>query len=225
MKTLLTGGSGLLGSQMLKDNPELLAPSHQDFDVCNLELCATRLSVYRPDVLIHAAAFTSPPKCEENPIAALEVNVKGTANLVQVCAHMDIKLVYISTDYVFDGKNGLYNADDPINPVNKYAMSKAAGELAVRLIDRNLVVRTSFCENQFPYPKAFIDQYTSRDYVDVISPLIYEAATSKRTGVVHVGTERKSVYELAAKRKADVGELSVNDINFKVPIDTSFNYE
>jgi dTDP-4-dehydrorhamnose reductase len=92
-------------------------------------------------------------------------------------------------------------------------------------MDNSLVVRTSFCENEFPYPKAFIDQYTSRDYVDIISPLIYKVAISGKTGVVHVGTERKSVYELAASRKPDVGELSVNDINFKVPKDTSFNYE
>ena len=219
---MLTGGSGLLGTQMLKDHEDIYAPTHKDLDICSIESCVAHAADFQPDVLIHAAAYTSPPRCDENPMAAVEVNVKGTMNLVRLCSRRGTRLVYISTDYVFDGENGPYGTDDPINPVNKYAMTKAAGELVVRTMDNSLVIRTSFCENEFPYDKAFEDQYTSRDYVDIIAPLIYNIAVAPYVGIAHIGTERKSVYDLARQRKNDVGKLSINDVNFSIPKDTSF---
>jgi len=101
-------------------------------------------------------------------------------------------------------------------------MTKAAAELSVRTYKNSLVIRTSFCEKQFPYEKAFVDQYTSRDYIDIICPLILEQAFSDKTGVVHVGTERKTVFDLAKKRKPNVKKLLRSEVNFKVPRDTSF---
>lgn len=222
MKIMMTGGSGLLGRQLRKDNPSIYAPSHEDMDILSQSDCARRISDYRPDVLIHAAAFTSPPKCHERPSLAREVNIRGTINLVNICEDMGVKLVYISTDYVFDGKKGHYDVSDPINPVNKYAETKAAGELATRTMDNSLVIRTSFCDNIFPYPKAFVDHYTSRDYVDIIAPLIYKTATSDKLGIAHVGTERKSVYDLAKKRQPEIGQLSISEVGFNIPADTSF---
>ena len=150
------------------------------------------------------------------------MNVVGTANVVYACRLYGVRLVYISTDYVFDGRRGQYSPDDAINPTNKYAMTKAAGEYIVRTYDSSLVIRTSFCERVFPYEKAFIDQYTSRDYIDIISPLILKEASSNKVGIIHVGTGRKSVYKLAKQRKSDVGILKISDVNFTVPADTSF---
>ena len=237
MNLLLTGGSGLLGSELIKTyyafpdicykhniNSLLKAPSSEELDICTFDSCKSAIEKYKPNIIIHAAAFTSPPRCNQNPQKARNTNIMGTVNLLNACENYNknIKFVYISTDYVFDGKKGSYSPDDLINPVNKYAITKAAGELAVKTYDNHLIIRTSFCEKQFPYEKAFVDQYTSRDYIDIIAPLILEHSISNKTGIIHVGTERKTVYELAAKRKPDVGKLSIADVQFNVPIDTSF---
>ena len=222
MKILLTGGSGLLGTELRSLNESIISPGHNDLDVLDYFSCDRAIIKHNPDLVIHAAAFTSPPRCEEYPHSARNVNIIGTVNLVNVCQDNNVRLVYISTDYVFAGDEGLYQEGDPINPINLYAKTKAAGELAVRTYDNSLVIRTSFCENEFPYEKAFVDQFTSRDYVDIIAPMILEQAESNLTGIVHVGTERKSVFELAVKRRPEVGELSIREVPFDAPRDTSF---
>ena len=225
MKILLTGGSGLLGTELTSLNEAIIAPKHNDLEVLDYFSCDRAIIKHKPDIVIHAAALTSPPRCEELPHSARSVNIIGTVNLVNICQDNNIRLVYISTDYVFAGDEGLYQEGDPINPINLYAKTKAAGELAVRTYDNSLVIRTSFCENEFPYEKAFVDQFTSRDYVDVIAPMILKQAESDLTGIVHVGTERKSVFELAVKRRPEVGELSIRDVSFDPPRDTSFYKE
>jgi dTDP-4-dehydrorhamnose reductase len=221
MKVMLTGGTGVLGKELLKNNPDILAPTHEDMDILDQQSCVRHILLYGPRVLIHAAAFTSVPAAEESALEAREVNVRGTLNLINVCESQNVKLVYISTDYVFDGRVGDYGTGEAINPINKYAMTKAAAELAVKTMPNSLIIRTSFCQNEFPYPKAFHDQFSSKDYVDVIAPLVYEKAISDKTGIVHVGTPRKSVYDLAKRRKPDVGKLSISEVEFFPPADTS----
>ena len=152
----------------------------------------------------------------------MNINVIGTLNLVSACAKRNIKLVYISTDYVFDGRNGPYEPEDPINPITVYAKSKAAGELCARCYPYSLVIRTSFFDTTFPYDAALVDQYTSKDYVDIIAPKILQAIKDNERGVVHVGSSRRSIYDIAITRKPYVKKISREDIPYPVPQDTSF---
>jgi dTDP-4-dehydrorhamnose reductase len=112
----------------------------------------------------------------------------------------DKRLVYISTDYVYPGKSGNYTEDDDLNPRNNYAWTKLAGECSTRLVKNSLIIRTSFGSSVFPYESAYNNLYTSKDYVDVISPMIYELSVSDLIGTINVGTERKSVLEYANRR-------------------------
>tara|TARA_R110001606_G_scaffold88498_1_gene199334 strand:- start:684 stop:1376 length:693 start_codon:yes stop_codon:yes gene_type:complete len=223
MRILLTGGSGLLGTELLKLSNNIVAPTSSEMNIVNKNECREWILKTKPDVVLHAAAFTSPPAYELHANTARNVNISGTINLIDLCETYDIKFVYISTDYVFDGIDGLYSTEDAINPINKYALTKAAGELATKTYNDSLVIRTSFCQSKFPYEKAFVDQFTSRDYVDIIAPKILNCVLSQKTGTVHIGTERKTVFELAQRRKADVGTLSIKDVNFNAPRDTSFS--
>ena len=102
------------------------------------------------------------------------MNVLGTLNVLKSCKDLGKKLVFISTDYVFDGEKGNYTIDDPINPLSKYAKTKAAAELLVRTYENSLVIRTSFFGYDFPYEAAFVDQWSSKDYVDIIAPKVME---------------------------------------------------
>jgi dTDP-4-dehydrorhamnose reductase len=136
-----------------------------------------------------------------------------------------IRLVYICTDYVFKGDQGNYKETDPVLPVNKYAWSKLGGECAVRLYDNSLIIRTSFGPNEFPYPKAFADQWTSRECVRDIAKKVVTISLKTVTGVVHLGGKRRTVYEYAKSldETKEIGQLSLNDVNFVAPKDTSLD--
>jgi len=222
---ILTGRSGLLGSEFQKIRPDIDYPWWEDFNVTNLDQMREYVRANGCELLIHAAAFTSPPLIEKDPLEAIEVNIIGTSNVVKLCKEFDARLIYISTDYVFKGDKGNYKESDPVYPVNKYAWSKLGGECAVRMYDKSLIIRTTFGPNAFPYEKAFVDQWTSRESVSVIAEKISKLVEKDITGVIHVGGKRKTVFEFAKSLDTtkDIGKLSINDVAFDVPVDTSLN--
>lgn len=223
---LFTGGSGLLGTEMKLLFPEALFPSSAEFNITNFEQMDEYLTkTENIKTIFHAAAFTSPPKTDQNPIQALESNIIGTGNVVKVCAKHNIKLIYVCTDYVFKGDKGNYKEDDPIYPVNKYAWSKLGGECAVRMYDNSIIIRTTFGPNVFPYEKAFTDQWTSRECAKVMAAKMAKLIDKDITGVFHVGGPRKTVFEYAKKLDPtkDIKELSITEVSFSVPVDTSLD--
>lgn len=227
-RILFTGGSGLLGSEVKPLLPQAWFPSSSEFNVTDYAQMQNYLLDKQIGLLIHAAAFTSPPAVDKEPQKALDINIIGTANVVKLCLTHDIKLVYISTDYVFNGEQGNYKETDPVYPVNKYAWSKLGGECAVRMDDTALIIRTSFGPNEFPYPKAFIDQWTSRQSVREIATKIVkliELGGDTINGLVHVGGERQTVFDYAKSLdpSKEIGELSIHDMSFKAPEDTSLD--
>jgi len=225
LRIVFTGGGGLLGSEFRKIRPDIDYPSSKEFNITDFEQMRKYVEADGCDLIVHAAAFISPPLIEKDPLKAIEVNIIGTSNVVKLCMEIDARLIYISTDYVFKGDKGNYKEDDPLYPVNKYAWSKLGGECAVRMYDKSLIIRTTFGPNVFPYRKAFTDQWTSRESVSVIAKKISKLIDEDIAGVIHVGGNRKTVYEYAESLDATshIGKLSVNDVSFNVPVDTSLN--
>ena len=215
----------MLGTAFRKIAPDFLYPDEGEFDVTNFAQMEKYVQAHGCDQVIHAGAFTSPPLVDKDPLKALEVNIVGTANVVKLCMKFGARLMYICTDYVFQGDKGGYSETDPVLPVNKYAWSKLGGECAARLYDRALIVRTTFGPDCFPYDRAFRDQWTSREPVSVTAGKLAALAATDVCGVVHVGGERRTVLEYARSldRSRAIGELSVKDVPFKVPVDTSLN--
>ena len=223
--TLFTGGSGLLGGAFRRLLPSAMYPTSSEFDVRDraaIERWATGRNV---TTVIHAAAFTSPPKIDQDPQRAIETNIIGTANIALVCLAHGWRMVYISTDYVFRGDRGSYRESDPVFPVNRYAWSKLGGECATHMVPDSLILRTSFGPDVFPYPKAFTDQWTSRQSVSDTARQMIALIRTGATGVVHVGGPRRTVmeYALSLDPSKTIEPLSVKDVTFNVPIDTSLD--
>ena len=178
-------------------------------------------------MVVHAAAYTNVAQAERERAACWQVNVDGTRNLVRAVAARGVFLVHISTDYVFDGTRGGYREDDPVGPVcNYYALTKLVAEALARLTPAHLVIRTSFRPREWPYAVAFTDVYTSQDYLDIIAPDIALAITRCRDipfTTLHIATERKSVFELARRRKPDVQPGSKRDVQVVLPDDISLD--
>ena len=212
-------------SELEKQNIYYYAPSSSELNVNNLEQCLNEINLYDPTIVIHCAAIAKYRDVEDNVLTAVKTNVIGTCNILHACMVGNIKMVYISSDHVFDGADGPYNINDKIRPLTKYAKTKAAGELVVQTYENSLIVRTSFCPKEFPFDTAYIDKWTSQDYVDKIAPKIIEKSISSSTGICNIGHQRRSFYELAKERNPNIKSGSVSEIQktSKVPIliDTS----
>ena len=166
----------------------------------------------------------SPPKINDDIVGAIQSNIIGTSTLSSICHKRNIRLIYISTDYVFSGNKGLYTEGDELFPQNKYAWSKLGGECAVQLLDRFIIIRLSFGPDKFPYNAAFIDQYTSRESISIIVLKIKNIILSNYTGIIHIGGNRKSVYEYALTLGAtEIDKISIKDMDVKMPKDTSLD--
>ena len=201
----------------------MLAPSRAELDVTDRGAVSAYIASHNTNVVIHAAAITNNRHVEDDPSEAIEVNVKGTANIALACLEAQARLVYLSTDYVYKGDKGNYSEGDEIEPFNLYAWTKLGGECAVRAIPDHLIIRTSFGAEQFAYEAAFTDKWSSKDYVDIIAPQILEAARSSLTGVLNIGSERRSMYEYAKLRNPKVKAIKMADSAHKSPADTSLN--
>lgn len=219
---LITGGSGNLGTQIQK-HVECFAPDVAELDITDIASCKRAIKKYDPDTIIHGAAWTDVAGAEQKREQCWAVNVTGTENIAKASAGR--RLVYISTDYVFDGEKGNYSEEDIPNPKNFYALTKLMGEAMIRQYPGSLVIRTAFKKDgAWPYKKAFVDQWTSHDFVSVIAPQIVKAALMEHlVGTIHIAGARTSMYDLARRATRDVGKMSIHDVPVKIPQDTSLN--
>jgi dTDP-4-dehydrorhamnose reductase len=194
---IILGGTGLLGKELSKNKNTLAVGS--EYDLYDFRTLEQFLDKKKPKIIINCAAIKS-EKVDEFPINAINLNIIGNANISKYCILNKIRLVFISTDYVYPGDVGNYIETDNLNPQNNYAWTKLAGESSTKLVPKHLIVRTSFGNNIFPYEYAYDNLYTSKDYVDVIAPMIYKVSVSDLIGTVNVGTNRKTILEYANKR-------------------------
>jgi dTDP-4-dehydrorhamnose reductase len=222
---LITGGSGRLGSELRSLLPHLIAPSRQELDVTDDMQVNAVFQRYKPDVVVHAAAYTNVAQAEVDRDTCWHINVVGTRNVARAASAVGAKLVHISTDYVFSGEIGNYGEDDTPGPVaNYYALTKLVAEEAARGAARSLIIRTSFRPREFQHPVAYADVFTSQDYVDIIAPMLCQVigqADRISQPILHVATERKSVFELASRRNSGVKSGSRINASVQIPRDTS----
>lgn len=150
MKILVTGAKGMLGQDLcpiLEDEGfEVIETDYDTLDITNANQVEEVLKREKPDFVIHCAAYTNVDKAEEDLISAKLINEKGTENIAKFCGENNIIMVYISTDYVFDGKKKeAYLPEDKVNPINNYGRTKLGGEIAVQKYCKKFyITRTSW---------------------------------------------------------------------------------
>ena len=210
MKVLVTGANGQLGYDVVKElqkqNIECCGATRKDFDIVDFEATEKFITNYMPDVVIHCAAYTAVDKAEDEQGLCYLVNTSATENIAQICKKIDAKMVYISTDYVFDGtKDGFYEVDDKPNPINVYGKTKLLGEQAVqKILNKYFIVRISwvFGEHGNNFVKTMLrlgkerkelnvvaDQYGSPTYTADLAPLLVEMIKTNKYGIYHATNE------------------------------------
>lgn len=180
IKVLVTGVKGQLGYDVVKRlntiGIENLGVDIDDFDITNKEQTEDFISNYNPDVVVHCAAYTAVDKAEDDKEKCYAINVDGTRNIAEACKKIDAKMVYISTDYVFDGLGEEPHLENKeTNPINYYGYSKEQGEQIVReLLNKHFIIRTSWVygKNGNNFVKTMLKLAESRDELNVIKDQI-----------------------------------------------------
>ena len=260
MRIFITGGGGLLGSRLaeraLEEGHDVFSGYNNSIPVrgepIKLEMAVDN-SIYKamdqaqPEIVFHTAALTDVDRCETEKDLACCINARGTKVLAEAARKMGAFLVYISTDYVFDGKQGLYKEEDAPNPINHYGHTKLLGEKYADCVARTCVIYGSkpasgkinfalwILENLHKGEEIRIvtDQYVSPTLNTNLAVMLLGAGERKLEGTNHLaGATRISRYDFA-RRLADVFELDssliieakMNDMNWKArrPMDSSMD--
>ena len=230
-KILVTGSAGLIGTQIVKDlldnhkqvyscynktKPELGIITH--LDLTKKDDIVNTMNRIKPDVVIHLGAMTDVELCETETELAKKINTNATEILALESEKYNTFFVYMSTDYVFDGKVGMKKENDKTNPINFYGKSKLDGERVFKKITTpNVIVRTStpfgLHSKKISFPiwvkknlelekeiSVVVNQYTSPSYVPNISKMIIEIMERKITGIIHLaGATKISRYDFAVQ--------------------------
>lgn len=224
IKILITGGQGQLGQSFawlaaqaqMPGTVQVHLASRQELDICDSLSIDRALQYYQPDVLINAAAYTAVDRAESEPELAYAINAAAVGKLAQACAKYQIRLVQVSTDYVFDGQAAhAYAETAATNPTSVYGRTKLAGEqAALQYASDSIILRTSWVFSQFGnnFLKTMLRLGAERDTLSIVSdqvggpsyaPYIAQvllglALHPQAHGIYHfAGTPHVSWYEFA----------------------------
>lgn len=255
MKFFITGVNGQLGYDVKRELLErgytdILAPTRVDLDITNEDAVKKMIREYRPSVIFHCAAYTAVDRAEEEQEKCYQVNALGTKYLTEAAKEVGAKIIYISTDYVFDGtKEGLYQIEDKVNPVNYYGKTKYLGENFIREYDNHIIVRISwvFGINGKNFIRTMLnlaeshkelnvvcDQIGSPTYTKDLAGLLVNMFLSNVKGLYHVTNEGYcSWYEFAefifkeSRKKVKVHPILTKDYKTiaKRPLNSKFSKE
>lgn len=230
MKLFITGASGLLGTKLcqiaLRKNHEVYAAYSQhkplygtpiELNIFDPKAERQALDKTKPEAVVHAAALTDVDRCELEKELAWKTNVEATTNLARLCKENGVFLLYVSTDYVFDGEKGMYRETDKPAPINHYGLTKLKGEEAVQALDNYCIARGSVIYGSTPATgkvnfalwlldklrkkeevKIIIDQWNSPTLNVSMAEMIIETLEKRTTGTFNLaGATRLSRYEFA----------------------------
>jgi len=175
-RVLVTGATGQLGRELQRSVPdgvECVALGREQLDIADSEAVSRVVGEQRPEVLINAAAYTAVDQAETEADAAMRINAEGAGNLAAVCAEHGVRMLHISTDFVFDGNSSTpYTTEAPTSPLGEYGRSKLAGEEAVRnALPAAVIVRTAWVYSAFGgnFVKTMLRLMAERDSLSVVA--------------------------------------------------------
>jgi len=209
-KIVVTGGSGRFAQSLkkIKSKYNFIYPSTKSLNIINLNSIKKFLKKEKPSSVLHLAALSRPMvQHDKNISKSINLNIIGTANLVNICSELKIKLIYFSTSYVYPGEKGNYKEHDTLLPWNNYAWSKLGGECAVQMYKNSLILRVSMTEKPFIHKKAFANVKMNFMLHEELAKILVKIIDKK--GIINVGGPALTVYKFAKKYNSNVQKISV----------------
>ncbi len=223
MKKILITGSNSRFCNLLKKQffgKNIFYTNKKQLNILNINSIEKVFKKIKPRILVHIAGLSRPMNLHDKNISdSIDKNIIGTCNLVKICKKYNVKIIYFSTSYVYQGIKGNYSETDPVLPINNYAWSKLGGECAVQMYKNSLILRLCITEKPFIHKFAFKDAITSFLYIDDFIPNFKKLIHEK--GIINVGGSRKSIYDFARETSSNVKPKLRKKLKF--PKDISIN--
>ncbi len=219
---LVTGGQGRFSKILKKKNKylNLYFASKKECNILNIKSLEKIIKKIKPKIVLHCAALSRPMNIHEKNISkSIDLNIIGTANVTKICKKYDLKLIYFSTGYVYEGKRGNYSETDPVKPFNNYGLSKLGGECAVSMYQNSLILRITMTEKPFLHKKAYSNLKSNfmfhEDLVNVLPKII------NQKGILNVGGKSQSVYSFAKLNYKKIKKIKARKKGF--PLNQTMN--
>ena len=220
-KILVTGGEGRF-SKVLKNKKSkfnFIFRNKKQLNILSETSIINNIKKFKPHYLMHLAGLSRPMKIHDKNIKkSIKLNIIGTANIVRACIEKNLKLIYFSTSYVYEGKKGRYKETDPVLPWNNYGWSKLGGECAVQMYKNSLILRACMTERPFVHKSAFANVKTNFIYHDDFIKIFLKILNKK--GIFNIGGKPQTLYQFAKNENKGVKKaLSKGELPLKMDMD------
>ena len=220
---LVTGGQGRFAKVLKKNNKflNLYFASKKECNILNIKSLEKIIKKLNPKIILHCAGLSRPVEIHQKNIEkSIDLNIVGTANVVKVCKKNNIKIIYFSTGYVYEGKKGNYSEKDPVKPFNNYGLSKLGGECAVMMYQNSLILRITMTESPFMYKKAYTNLKSNFMFHEDLVKILPKIINYK--GILNVGGKTQSVFSFAKLHNKKVKKIKLS-IKDKLPFNQTMN--
>ena len=200
VKILITGSGGRFGKifKNIFTKNDLIFRNRKELNILSSSSIQKNLKKYKPKYILHLAGLSRPMKIHEKNISkSIDLNIIGTSNLVKEASRLGIKIIYLSTSYVYPGTKGNYKETDPVKPWNNYSWSKLGGECAVQMYKNSLIIRLCMTEKPFVHKKAYANVKLNFIFQEEAAKLILKVINQK--GIINLGGPSQTVYNFAKK--------------------------
>ena len=208
IKVLVTGSNGRFGRilKKIKSKKKFIFRSKSQLNILSQKSIINNLKKYKPNYILHLAALSRPMLLHEKKIAqSIDVNIIGTCNLVKEASKRNIKLIYFSTNYLYEGIKGNYSENDPVKPWNNYGWSKLGGECAVQMYKNSLILRLCMTEKPFIHKKAYANVKSNFMFQEEVLEILPKILDKK--GIINVGGPSKLIFEFAKQNNKNVKKI------------------
>ena len=222
MKRILVTGGESRFAKVLKNKKskfKFIFRNKKQLNVLSETSIKNNIKKFKPHYLMHLAGLSRPMKIHDKNIKkSIKLNIIGTANIVRACIEKNLKLIYFSTSYVYEGKKGRYKETDPVLPWNNYGWSKLGGECAVQMYKNSLILRACMTERPFVHKSAFANVKTNFIYHDDFIKIFLKILNKK--GIFNIGGKPQTLYQFAKnENKAVKKVLSKGELPLKMDMD------
>ena len=213
---LVTGAEGRFAQILKRDNTKLnlYFASKRQCNILDVNSIKKIVNKIKPKIILHTAGLSRPMKLHETNIKkSIDLNIIGTANITKICEEKNIKLIYFSTGYVYEGTKGNYRETDPLKPFNNYGISKLGGECSVLMYKNSLILRITMTEKPFLHKNAYTNLKSNFMFHEDLVKILPKIISLK--GILNIGGKTQSVYNFAKKYNLKIKKKKLKlNLNF-----------
>jgi len=207
-KILVSGGNGRFATELKKIKTDLnfLYLSKKQFNILSFKSIVKTIKKHKPIYILHLAGLSRPMNSHKKNISkSIDLNIIGTANLVKACSKFKIKIIYLSTSYIYPGKKGGYKESDALLPWNNYGWSKLGGESAVQMYKNHLILRVCMTEKPFLHKGAYANVKSNFIFQDDVVGKLLTIINKK--GIYNIGGKSQTIYNFAKKYNKKIKKI------------------